>query len=184
VFWDRGADGLSGEPLGELVTMIDVAADRGLVILQEEGKNNTEHALPDRFAPFVVPVEIEHLAVESFGNSRIVIGVDPSNYGWQMVPQLVFDALAAGCVVIAPDHPGLRGLFHQTVVFTETRAEAESEIERLLQDEEEWTEISRRGRLGILHAHTYANRVATIASTLGFRLIPEPERGYVFSTRG
>lgn len=44
---------------------------------------------------------------------------------------------------------------------------------RVLGSEREWSEMSEVGRRAILHAHTYSNRLATIASTAGFRVVPD-----------
>jgi spore maturation protein CgeB len=103
----------------------------------------------------------------------MVVGFDPANSGRLAVPQLSFDALAAGSVLVAPNHSGTRSLFRYTGLFAKDREEAEEEIGRVLGSEKEWSEISELGRNGILHAHTYSNRLATIASAAGFRIVPE-----------
>jgi hypothetical protein len=167
--WPAGFKGRLEE---ELVAILDVAADGGLVILRSE-RGGTLDVLPDRFSSFVrsVPSAVE--AVEGIADSRIVVGFDPANVGRWAVPQFSFDALAAGSVLVAPNHAGTRSVFRYTALFATNREQAKEELGRVLGSEKEWSEMSEAGRRAILHAHTYSHRLATIASAAGFRVVPE-----------
>jgi hypothetical protein len=180
-FFARRPHRLRGGREKELEMVLDAAIGHDLVILRRKTDRETE--LPDRFTPLLTPVATNRDAIESLQGSRIAVGVDPRNDAALMVPQLVFDALAAGTVVIVPNHQrGVITLFRYTAVSFKTRKQAEAELDRLLNDEEEWKEASGVSRRTILNAHTYPHRIATIASAAGLRLIPEPERAYAFIT--
>jgi hypothetical protein len=167
--WPAGFEGRFEE---EVEAILDVAADYGLVIFRSE-RGGTSDALPDRFSSFVRSVPSAAEAVEAFANSRMVVGLDPGNIGHSAVPQLSFDALAAGSVLVAPNHSGTRSLFRYTGLFAKDREGAKEEIGRVLGSEKEWGEMSEVGRRAIIHAHTYSHRLATIASVAGFRVVPE-----------
>jgi GNAT superfamily N-acetyltransferase len=174
-FVERWPAAFSGKRRQLLEAILDVAAQNGLTVLRPE--HATGSALPERFLPYVVPVASDPVAIESLADARMVIGADPSNNGRLMVPQLVFDAMAAGCVVIAPNEVGIRRLFGDYfAVIVRTPDDAAAAIERFLRGEEEWTEKSSAARIAILNAHTYPHRIATIASAAGFHLLPEHER--------
>jgi hypothetical protein len=163
-----------------LETVLDAAARHQLAILEREGKR--EKSLPERLARFSTPAGSDHEAIELLQGSRIAIGVDPRNEASLMVPQLAFDASAAGAVVLVPRYMrGVIRLFRYTSVSVRTREETEGEIDRLLGDCSEWKKLSTDARNAILNAHTYSHRIATIASAAGHRLVPEPERAYAFT---
>ena len=161
----------AGEPSRErFEEILEVAARYGLVIFRSEGEG--DHDLPERLAPFAVPARSDREATEALRQCRLAVGFDPRNESRLMAPQVVFDALAAGTVVIAPISPGMTRLFRHAAVIVKRREAADREIQRLLLDREGWSELSRRSRAAILNAHTYPHRVATIASVAGFKLIP------------
>jgi hypothetical protein len=156
----------------ELEAILDAAAENGLVVLRSEPDASSD-ALPDRFSSFVRSVPSDEATVDAFADSRMVVGFDPANIGRLAVPQLSFDALAAGSVLVAPNYSGTRSLFRYTGLIAEDREVAKEEMGRVLGSEREWSEMSEVGRRAILHAHTYSNRLATIASTAGFRVVPD-----------
>jgi hypothetical protein len=155
----------------ELEAILDVAADHGLVIFRSD-RAGSDDALPERFSSFVRPISSAAEAVEAFADSRMVVGFDPANIGRLVVPQLTLEALAAGSVVIAPNHAGIRRMFRYSALVTKDHEEAKEGIERMLGSEDEWSEMSDLARKAILHAHTYSHRLATIASAAGLRVVP------------
>jgi Glycosyl transferases group 1 len=175
-FLGRWPLGASGRLQAELETILDVARASDLIIFQRERDIDTDE-LPDRFASFVEPVRSAQKAIESFQDSRVVIGFDLRNSGRLWVPQVSFDALASGGAVLVPNHAGIRRLLRYSVVVAKNREEAEAAMERMLGNEDEWSNFSRLGRRAILNAHAYTHRLATIASAVGFRLLPERPPG-------
>lgn len=179
-FLSHWATWFKGAQREQLEMILEVAAQHGLVVFDRE-EAREDYQLPDSLSPFARTVPTDRHAIEQFPNSRLVIAHDPRNHGRLMIPQVTFDALASGAVVIAPNNLGMRRVVGHIVLRLETRDEAEREIERMLGDEEEWAKQSKLSRTATLHAHTYPNRVATIASAAGYRLLPEPQRAYAFA---
>jgi hypothetical protein len=172
VFLGRWPATFSGRVRRQLEAILDVARDRDLVIFQPERDIDVDE-LPSRYSSFVEPVRSAEEAIRSFRNSRVVIGFDPRNDARRLVPQVTFDALAAGTAVVVPNHEGIRKTFRYSSVVAKDREEAEAGIERLLDDRGEWDDLSTLARRSIMHAHTYAHRLATVASAARFRLLPE-----------
>ena len=179
-FLNCWADGFKGAEREQLEMILELAAQHGLVVFDRD-ENSEDHRLPGSLAPLARTVPTDRHAIERFRNSRLVIGHDPRRHGRLMIPQVTFDALASGAVVIAPDNLGMRRVVGHIVLRLETRDQAVEEIERMLGDKGEWAEQSKRSRMATLHAHTYPNRVATVASAAGYRLLPEPERAYAYA---
>jgi hypothetical protein len=174
-FLARWPAGFAGSECSELEAILDAASERDLVIFQREPDIGADD-LPERFSSFVEPVPSTTDAIESLQRSRIVIGFDPRNYGRLMVPQVCFEALAAGCALIAPWYRGSKLLFPHVSFTAKTRDKAAATMEQLLGNESEWAEVSDRGRKAIVHAHRYAHRLATVASAVGLRLLPRGSR--------
>ena len=180
-FLNRWENCFEGAEREQLEMILEVAGKHGLVIFQRE-EDRADYRLPGSLSPFAHTVASERHAIEQFRNSRLVIAFDPRNHGRLMIPQIAFDALASGAVVIAPDNLGMRRVVGHIVLRLETRDQARQVIERMLGDGDEWAKQSKRSRMATLHAHTYPNRVATVASAAGYRLLPEPERAYAFAS--
>ncbi|MBW3658414.1 MAG: glycosyltransferase [Actinobacteria bacterium] len=70
----------------------------------------------------------------------------------------LFDALAAGAVVVSDDVPGLDGLFDGAVATFTGADELRDVVQRLLADEDDRQARSERGRSAVLAAHTFAHR--------------------------
>jgi Glycosyl transferase family 2/Glycosyl transferases group 1 len=166
--WETGAGNDRGERIDEL---LDIAARYGAVIIDPNGDGPEP---PRRMSRLLEKVDGYRGALAAFQRHRIVVAFDPRADGNQMVPQVVFDAAAGGNVVIVPSHLGTRRLMRFLVVVARGRRHAEHEIPRLLMDWEDWTAISRNSRRAVLNAHTYAHRMASVASVAGFSLVPAP----------
>ena len=171
VFLGRWPDDFSGRLEKELESILDAAADHGLTVFESE-RDSGKNGLPERFSSLVKPVPAASKAVEEFARSRVVVGLDPGNEGRLMIPQITFEALAAGSAVIAPNHTATRRLLRYAALIVEDRAEAAEALDRVLGSEEAWNEVSDFSRRAVLHAHTYSHRLATIASATGLRLVP------------
>jgi len=74
----------------------------------------------------------------------------------------VYDALAAGAVLLTDDVPGLRERFGDAVATYDTDAQLRAEVDRLLADPDAARAAGARGRALILAGHTFSHRAETI----------------------
>jgi GT2 family glycosyltransferase len=78
----------------------------------------------------------------------------------------IFDALACGAVVVSDEVPGLEELFDGAVVTYRDADDLRAAVTRLLADDEERAERSRRGRQAVLARHTFDHRASELMSLL------------------
>lgn len=121
--------------------------------------------------------------------ARVVIGADATCGSRHVVPGVVFDAVACGAAVISPhdagmagtglwftpppDRPAAAGMRRRLVSVVTDRDGAAAELARLLGDDAAREETVHHARRVVTYNHTYANRVATLASTVGLRVVPD-----------
>jgi hypothetical protein len=78
------------------------------------------------------------------------------------VSNRVYDALAAGAVLLSDDVPGLRERFGDAVATFATDDELRAQVDRLLADPAAARAAARRGRALVLAGHTFGHRVEAI----------------------
>jgi O-antigen biosynthesis protein len=78
----------------------------------------------------------------------------------------VFDALAAGTLVVSNCETGVRELFDDEFPVWDSRESLRDRIDSLLGDEGGRTELAQRYRAKVLAEHTYAHRAKRIATVL------------------
>jgi hypothetical protein len=88
------------------------------------------------------------------------------------VPAVVFDALAAGIPVLMVPSIAARLVFPRLVDYASNRAWAKRRLAACLGDEAAQRKRAEDGRLAVAHAHTIAARLASIASALGYAMLP------------
>ncbi len=78
----------------------------------------------------------------------------------------LFDALAAGTIVVTDNELGVRELFDEDFPTWSTPEDLVDQVDRLLGDEERRTELAKRYRDIVLERHTYARRAEEFRSRL------------------
>jgi hypothetical protein len=115
--------------------------------------------------------------------AKVVLGADPFCGSPSLAPRIVFDAAAAGAAVITPhDFASLHDFavggtpdasWRNLVPVVHDREVAAKEIDCLLDDDLLRLEIVDHLRRIVANNHTYAHRLATLASAAGYRLVPD-----------
>lgn len=164
-----------------LASVLRGAGKRGLRIHQI----TSLEGLPADLAPMVDSQSSSQDPIELLRSAKIVIGAD-SRYGeTHLAPQVIFDAAAAGTVVITPhDFLAMRDFvvgwsmddpwisLVPTVDDTNSTVEA---IDLLLRDSALYGEVLDHFIRVVANNHTYAHRLATLASAAGYRFIPDAQ---------
>ena len=161
-----------------LASVLRGASRHGLTILPL----SPVEGLPEDLWPFVCGARRsagERAAL--LGQAKVAIGADAGGGGVAAAPQAIFDAAACGAAVVTPHEfaapydfalmrPGRPPLDLLPSVDGERRAEAE--VGRLLGDMGLRDEVARHLRGAVAYNHTYAHRLAMLASAAGRRLLP------------
>ena len=119
---------------------------------------------------------------EALEQARVVIAADPAIGTGEIVPGILFDAIACGAAVLSPAPVGKAWDFcrggtlgappEDLIPPVEGFEDACAEFDRLLQDNALREETVHLCRRVVTYNHTYAHRAATLASAAGQRLIP------------
>jgi hypothetical protein len=91
-----------------------------------------------------------------------------------MFSRRVFELLACGTAVVSTESVGVEQTLGDVVSMVETEAEATKALTKL-QDEDDWRELSQRGRRRVIGEHTYRHRLAEVATALGFNVAAYPD---------
>jgi hypothetical protein len=155
-----------------LRTLLDAALPHGLRIAVPAG---VAAAFPAEYAGAVEEAGVDVAReVELMQRAPVVIAFDRAIEARTFVPRIAFEAVACGAAVIGRPNWGMSHYLGDTTARAAGSAEAEEQYALLLSDEAARLERVRTGQGFLALAHTYDHRLATIASGLGRRLVPEP----------
>ena len=104
----------------------------------------------------------------------VVIAFHPAIEARTFVTRTAFEAVACGAAVIGRPNWGMHHYFGDTTAKAAGAAEAGEQYAVLLSDEAARQERVRTAQAFVARAHTYDHRLATIASSFGRRLVPQP----------
>lgn len=161
-----------------LAAVLRGAAECGLRIVESGDLGD----LPQELRPLIVKGDGES-PEEVFRRTAVVIATDPEIGSATACPAVAFDAAACGAAVLtAHDFSsdmhfaiaelkdgGPRHLIQSVHDADGTRAE----IDRLLADGRLRGEVTAHTARILANNHTYSHRLATLASALGYRLVPD-----------
>ena|GEM_PF-2763710 len=160
-----------------LIEVLRAAAECGLCI---SGVADPE-PLPAELRPHICTEPASR--AEVLERARLVIAADPEAAAPDLVPPVLFDALACGAAVVSPSGAGSAWDFcadgtagrppRELIPAVRDYDAAAAEIDRLLADDPLREEIVHRCRRVVAYNHTYAHRAATLASAAGLRLLPD-----------
>lgn len=158
-----------------LLSILRPSAEWGLSII---GLDDPD-LLPPDLRRHVRPAASRQDALE---RARVVVAADPTMATGDLVPSVLFDAIACGAAVISPTAVGsiwdfcaggTQGVAPRDLILAARDSKsAELELHRLLSDDVLREQTVHACRRVVAYNHTYANRLATLASAAGLPLIP------------
>jgi hypothetical protein len=124
------------------------------------GKGADSYRFPEIYQPYIKGRLDYDEMVKAYKRYRVFLNVNSVKQSPTMFSRRVFELLACGTPVISTYSQGLVEMLGDDVVFiTESDADTERHLERLLGDEEEWGRASARGIRKVLRDHTYRHRL-------------------------
>jgi hypothetical protein len=156
-----------------LRTLLDAALPHGLRIAVPVG---ARAEFPREYAGAVEEAGVDLTReIELMQRAPIVISFHPAIEAKTFVARTVFEAVACGAAVIGHPNWGMHHYFGDTTGRAAGSVEAEEQYALLLTDEAARHERVRTAQAVLARAHTYDHRLATILSSFGRRLVPQPE---------
>lgn len=149
-------------------------AVRGAVKLLDIEKSDYQFAIYgynwDKYPPFAPhwrgSIRYDLLG-KAYASSKLVLDDShPVTREWNSLNSRIFDALASGKVVMTNCVEGAKELFGDKLPTFSSRAELNTLVERLLNNDEEREKLAVELRQEVLTNHTYANRADTLKSAL------------------
>jgi len=168
--------GWPGERRRELDLLLDAALPRGLVVYEgefgaaggESGGEGVADGLPERFRAQLAGRLPYDQTAAAYKRHAVFLCANPAAASPTALPRQVFELLACETAVLSTPGGGLEQILGDLVPVAHSREEAAQQLERLLGDEGGRRRLAERGRRHVLGAHTYRDRLAELATAVGF----------------
>ncbi|MEW6180634.1 MAG: glycosyltransferase [Chloroflexota bacterium] len=113
--------------------------------------------------------------VNAYKQYKVFLNVNSVKDSPTMFSRRVFELLASGTAVISTYSKGIEELLgNDVVLFADSENETRSHLEKLLSDENYWTEISVRGIRRVMEFHTYNQRLQYMFEKCNLDFQPRP----------
>jgi hypothetical protein len=158
-----------------LEALLDAARPYGLVIYDRRyGAEDDAFGFPERFAPHVLGKLPYERILDVYKSHHVFLNANSVVDSPTMCSRRVFELAAGDTAILSTPGAALSALLGEGTVDEVADEEAASAaLERLLGDAPERARRTRAARRRVFAEHTYADRLATIATTLGL----DPGRG-------
>lgn len=152
-----------------LEALLDAARPHGLVIYDRRfGAEDAAFGFPERFAPHILGRLPYERILDVYKSHRVFLNANSVADSPTMCSRRVFELAACDTAIVSTPGAALAALLGEGVVAEAGDEEAAAAaLERLLGDEDERARRARAARRAVFAAHTYAERLATIAETAG-----------------
>ena len=104
--------------------------------------------------------------LEKYTQYKVFLNVNSIDTSPTMFSRRVFELLACGTPVISSPSTGIEKMLPE-VLISHNKKETEQHLQRLLNDDKYWKQISTAGIARVKSGRTYAHRLKTICETIG-----------------
>jgi SAM-dependent methyltransferase len=152
-----------------LEALLDAARPHGLVIYDRRfGAEDAAFGFPERFAPHILGRLPYERILDVYKSHRVFLNANSVADSPTMCSRRVFELAACDTAIVSTPGAALSALLGEDVVAEAAdETSAAAALERLLGEEDERRRRVRTARRAVFAAHTYAERLATIAETAG-----------------
>lgn len=152
-----------------LEALLDAARPYGLVIYDRRfGADDDAFGFPDRFAPHVLGRLPYERVLDVYKSHRVFLNANSVADSPTMCSRRVFELAACDTAILSTPGAAMSVLLGEGVVGEAADEQAAGdELERLLGDEDERRRRTRAARRAVFAAHTYRDRLVTIADVAG-----------------
>ncbi len=152
-----------------LEMLLDAARPFGLVIYDRTlGWGTDAFGFPGRFLPHVRGSLPYSEVVREYKSHKVFLNVNSVVDSPTMFSRRVFELLACDAAVISTESAGIERTFGDLVPVVTTAEEAKEALAGLIGDDDHRREVVTRARRLVMTEHTYRQRLALIAQTLGY----------------
>jgi hypothetical protein len=157
-----------------LEMLLDAARPFGLVIYDRTFDwDNDSFGFPERFLSHVMGSLPYSEVVREYKSHKVFLNVNSVIDSPTMFSRRVFELLACDAAVISTESAGIERIFGDLVPVVRTMEEATAALTRLIGDDDHRRETVTRARRLVMTEHTYRQRLALIAQTMGYSVSPD-----------
>ena len=161
-----------------LEMLLDAARPFGLVIYDRTlGWGTDAFGFPERFLPHVRGSLPYSEVVREYKGHKVFLNVNSVVDSPTMFSRRVFELLACDAAVISTESAGIERTFGDLVPVVTTMEEATEAFTRLIGDDDHRREVVTRARRLVMTEHTYRQRLAVIAQTMGYSVSADLDDG-------
>ena len=152
----------------------DAARPFGLVIYDRTFDwDNDSFGFPERFLPHVKGALPYSEVVHEYKSHKVFLNVNSVVDSPTMFSRRVFELLACDAAVVTTESEGVERTFGDLVPVVTTPEEATQALTRLIHDDDYRRGIVVPARRLVMTEHTYRQRLAQIAQTMGYSVSPD-----------
>ena len=155
----------------DMEDILDIAKKFGLDIFDRnytKNANGTTHfSFPERFSENIVGSLKYDEIDKAYKGYKVMLNVNSVKYSPTMFSRRVFEGLACGTPIISSYSEGVKKIFKDIVLISEDQQELETNINKLMNDEDFYRQKSLEGIREVFLHHTYKHRVQYIFEKMG-----------------
>lgn len=163
-------------------TLLDVCIPYNLEIYDRNYNLNLEnYKFPDEYQPYVKGVLVGKDIIKSNKGYKVVLNLNTVKDSTTMFARRVFELLASNTPVLSNYSPGIQKLFNGIVVADDNKEILETEIRKLMTDEEYYLNKRIKGLREVYLNHTYEHRILDICEKVGINIESNKEKILIIS---
>lgn len=148
--------------------ILNPAIKYGLHIYDRHKVGSSGEDFPEEYKACVIGGIPYSEMLYKYREYRVFLNVNSIDNSPTMFSRRVFELLACGTPVISSYSPGILSLLPE-VMIAKNRKETESYLEKIMNDDHYWLELSQAGIRRIQQGHTYKHRLNEICKRLGIK---------------
>jgi glycosyltransferase involved in cell wall biosynthesis len=138
------------------------------------GSDDVNYTFPDAYRGYVVGTLPPEDVAQAYKGYRFGINLNSVKQSQTMFARRVYELLASNTVTVSNFSRGVRVLFGDLVVTTDSGAEAVRRLTSLADDEDRLDRHRLAGLRSVMSQHTYADRLATVMAAATGAEVPDP----------
>lgn len=132
------------------------------------GPDAAQFRFPDLYQPAIKGHLDYQDMIKAYKNYKVFLNINSVKTSPTMFSRRVFELLACGTPIISTYSNGIEKLLgNEIVLITESEADTEKYLEKLLNNDDYWSGLSVRGIREVMEKHTYNQRLKFIFSCIG-----------------
>lgn len=131
---------------------------------RNHGKNDPNYAFPDDYKPYIVGTLPYDQIDKAYKGYRYAINLNSVKQSQTMFARRVFELLACNTLTVSNFSRGVRLLFQDLVVTTDSGQEAMRRLQKLAANETQARKLRLAGLRKVMGEHTYQDRLCHVVS--------------------